>query len=60
MHYAILDHKDRYYSLNETKRYIDINMIYVLYYYEDGKEKKNKTKLPVKDCISSDFDGDEQ
>lgn len=59
IHYAILDHKDKYFNLEETKRYIDINMIHVIYYYEKGKEKKKKVKYPVKNCVKSDFDGND-
>lgn len=59
IHYAILDHNDRYYTLEETKRYIEFKIIHVLYYYQDGKEKKNITRSSVKDCERRDFDRDD-
>jgi len=41
LHFAILDHKDKYYSLNETKRYLDIKVIYNRYTYKmDAKTNK--------------------
>lgn len=55
IHYAILDHNDRYYTLSEIKRYIEIKIIHVQYYYENGVEKKNLTYAPVRDCIEKDF-----
>lgn len=55
IHFAILDHKDHYHTLEETLPYIDIKVIHTEFTYPDGKEKRNETVLGVKDCVESDF-----
>lgn len=55
IHYAILDHNDRYYKLEETTQYIEINLIHTTYYYVNGVEKKAKKKYPVRNCEPKDF-----
>ena len=55
IHFAILDHKDHYYSLAETARFIDMKVIHVTYFYENGKEMKKETISNLKDCGKEDF-----
>ena len=57
-HFAILDHEDRYYRLNETQRYINFSVVHVNYTYdpETKKENKNTTYSSLVDCSKDDFD----
>ena len=59
MYFAVLDHKDQYYSMEEIKPYIDMHIILNRYTYDtvDGeiKETKNSTKSNLKDCKFEDF-----
>lgn len=56
IHYAIIDHKDNYYSLAEVSRYINIKIVHqVKTYDEDGKEKNTNREFDLKDCEESDF-----
>ena len=54
LHFAILDHKDRYYSVEEARPYIDIQLAHVNFSYTDGKKKKF-TYAKAKDCEMEDF-----
>lgn len=56
IHYAILDHKDRYYSLAEVSRYINIKVVHQVKTYDDnGKEHKKNSEFAMKDCDETDF-----
>lgn len=58
IHYAILDHKDNYYSLDEVAPYINIKVVHqVKTYDENGKETKNNLEFAMKDCDEVDFVG---
>ena len=59
IHFAILDHEDNYYRLEQTRRYINFTIIHVNYTYDEtGKEYKNTTYSQLKDCTEEDFSGD--
>ena len=58
IHFAVLDHNDRYYSAEEIMRYIDIRVIHVNFTYTNGKKRK-KTYSSVKDCTENDFKGND-
>ena len=45
VHYALLDHKDKYYSLNETKRFIDLRMVHYRYTYNITDKKVEEDKV---------------
>ena len=55
IHFAIIDHKDKYYSLNETSRYINISVIHTNFTYNNTKETKNLTYSSLADCSMEDF-----
>ena len=56
IHFAILDHNDKYYKLDETKRFINFSIIHVNYTYDqNGKEYKKTSYFPLKDCTKEDF-----
>lgn len=63
IHFALLDYKDKYYSLQETKPYLDFRIVYNRYVYQMDddtgkfKETKNTTYSQLKDCTKENFDG---
>lgn len=58
IHYAVLDHKDKYWSLDEIKPYLNIEVVHQLKTYDDdGKESRKNTIMPMKACEESDFKG---
>lgn len=65
IHFAFLDHKDNYYKLEDTKRYLDIKVVYNRYTYKiddktgNYKETKNTTIARLKDCNQQDFNNTE-
>lgn len=61
IHYSILDHNDKYYSLADVSRFINIKAVHqVKTYDENGKQKKKNTELDLKDCDASDFEKSER
>ena len=50
IHFAIMDHNNKYYEVEETERFIDIKMVHVAFDYKDGKKKKTNTYSNVKEC----------
>ena len=65
MHFAFLDHKDKYYKLEETRKYLDIKVVYNRYTYKmddatgNYKESKKTTYARLKDCTEDDFNNSE-
>ena len=52
-----MDHKDKYYNVEDIKKYIDIQMVHVEFDYTNGKKKKKRYST-VKDCTEKDFKKD--
>lgn len=60
MHYAVIDHNDKYYSMDEVSRYIEIRPQHIYYEYENGLESKKIVKNgKVSDCTEEDFKKDD-
>lgn len=59
VHFAIMDHEDKYYTLEEVRPYIDIKLVLVEFGYTNGKTKTSKY-ASVKDCTESDFRDEDQ
>ena len=55
IHFAVIDHRDKYYTMEETVRYIEMKVVHVTYYYENGVEKKKKVYSNIRDCTEQDF-----
>ena len=61
-HLSILDHKNRYYKLEEVERYIEVKAVFTLFTYDknnNNKKMKNEIEYPVIDCTKKDFDQNE-
>ena len=58
-HFALLDHNDKYYTLQEAKRYAELKIVHIRYTYDisDDKIKQhtNTTTDHLIDCSEKDF-----
>lgn len=60
IHYAVIDHNDKYYTVEEISRFIEIIPQLISFEYNDGvEERKIITNGTVVDCTEKDFKKDQ-